>query len=274
MTDSIVVEQDEVVDIEGEELVSLEDINVDEIIDDNSDALEAEVDSKLPDKFKGKTIEEVADSYSNLEKEFGRKNNELGEQRKLIDQLLELKLEEKNSTSDKQDDKAQKVDVDSLLEDPDTVISDAVANNPLLKEMQDNLDASKRERELASFEDVHPDWQTVVGSDEFAKWVTESPVRTQLYNDANKNYKYDVAAELLTLYKGVQQAVVEGAKETKSQNAKRAMKDAVTEKGATGASTTKVYSRKQLMQLRLRDPAKYESMSDIIYKAYAEGRVR
>ena len=267
---TIVVEQEVVVD--NEEFVSLEDIAVDELEGSGATALEDEIVSNLPEKFKGKTAAEVAESYSNLEKEFGRKNNELGEQRKLIDQLLELKLEEKDITKDKH--VAPKVDVDSLLEDPDTVINDAVANSPLMKEVQNNLKQNDIAKARQGFEETHTDWQDIVNSDGFAKWVTDSPVRTDMYKNANTNFKYDVADEILTLYKDVQQATVAKAEDVKKANVNQAMKDAVTEKGAAPAKTTKVYSRKQLMDLRLRDPAKYESMSDIIYKAYAEGRVR
>jgi len=269
--DTIVVEQTTLTD--NEELVNLDDVVIDETRETPKE-LEKEVvnASSLPEKFQGKSVEEVAEVYSNLEKEFGRKNNELGEQRKLIDQLLELKLEEKSTPNDKQN--AQKVDVDSLLDDPDRVISDAVANNPVLKEMQENLVLSKREAELKGFEGVHPDWQTVIQTDEFAKWIKESPVREQLFNDANQNYKYDVATELFTLYKGVQGTVVEEAKEIRKKNAKQVMNNAATEKGTQTASTQKIYSRAQLMNFRLRDPEGYRAREQEFYQAYAEGRVR
>jgi len=274
MTDNIVVEQETIIENE-EGLVNLDEVTVDEVQDTPKDLIkEVEEDaSAIPDKFKGKSVEDIVESYSNLEKEFGRKNNELGEQRKLIDQLLELKLEEKSTTSEKLE--AQKVDVDTLLDDPDRVISDAVANNPLIKEVQENLKANAIKEAKDVFESKHSDWQDVVSSDSFAEWVTGSPIRTQMFKDANTNYKYDIADELLTLYKDIQGTVVKEAQETKEKNVKKVIKDAATEKGtSTGAKTKKVYSRKQLMELRLRDPSRYDAMSDEIYQAYAEGRVR
>ena len=44
----------------------------------------------VPDKFAGKSPEEIIESYQNLEKELGRKAQEVGELRKLSDSFLKL----------------------------------------------------------------------------------------------------------------------------------------------------------------------------------------
>ena len=46
----------------------------------------------LPSKFAGKSIEEVAESYENLEKELGRKQSEVGELRQLSDSFLQAEI--------------------------------------------------------------------------------------------------------------------------------------------------------------------------------------
>ena len=58
-----------------------------EITEDLSEAPEQEEEpqSELPTKFQGKSMAEVVSSYENLEKELGRKGQELGELRKLTD---------------------------------------------------------------------------------------------------------------------------------------------------------------------------------------------
>ena len=50
---------------------------------------EAEVESNVPSKFANKSTEEIIDSYTNLEKELGRKAQEVGELRKLSDSFLQ-----------------------------------------------------------------------------------------------------------------------------------------------------------------------------------------
>ena len=88
-----------------------------ETIPDATDNIEQDV----PDKFKGKSISDVIESYTQLESEYGRRNSEVGSLRKLTDQLLELgdKKQEKAATP------KEKVDVDTLLNDPDAAINAA-----------------------------------------------------------------------------------------------------------------------------------------------------
>ena len=47
---------------------------------------------ELPSKFKGKSITDIVSSYENLEKELGRKGQEIGELRQLTDQILKQQL--------------------------------------------------------------------------------------------------------------------------------------------------------------------------------------
>jgi hypothetical protein len=52
------------------------------------------------------------------------------------------------------------------------------------------------------------------------------------------------------------------------------MKAAAVETNGSGESSKKVYRRSDLIRLKIKDPARYESMQDEIYAAYTEGRVR
>lgn len=56
------------------------------------DASEATESSEIPSKFAGKSTEEIIDSYTNLEKELGRKAQEVGELRKLSDSFLQAEV--------------------------------------------------------------------------------------------------------------------------------------------------------------------------------------
>jgi len=44
--------------------------------------------------------------------------------------------------------------------------------------------------------------------------------------------------------------------------------------GGSGETTRKVYRRADLIRLKMRDPGKYDAMSDEIMAAYSEGRVK
>ena len=60
---------------------------------------EGEVAPVIPEKFKGKSYEDVVESYTQLERELGRKNNEVGELRHLADDFIRQQLSVDNSTT-------------------------------------------------------------------------------------------------------------------------------------------------------------------------------
>ena len=51
-----------------------------------------EQEESLPSKFQGKSMGDIVSSYENLEKELGRKGQEIGELRKLTDGILQQQL--------------------------------------------------------------------------------------------------------------------------------------------------------------------------------------
>ena len=67
-------------------------------------------EEKLPEKFRGKSVESIVSSYENLEKELGRKGQEIGELRQLTDNILKQQLATpKNETKKETNRKSQKL---------------------------------------------------------------------------------------------------------------------------------------------------------------------
>lgn len=234
------------------------------------DSLEEEiVTPDIPDKFKGKELTDVIKSYQELESAFGRKNNEVGELRRLTDELLQLKLNDKPKQEEK-----KSVDVDALLNEPDRVLNEAVSSNPEVRKLQEQLLQMQRNEAKKAFEAKHSDWQSIVPSPEFQSWLEASPIRARMFVEANSNYDYATGDELLTLFKETRSVKTEQGKEIREEKAKKAMKSATAEKGSSGAVKKKVYKRAELINLKLQNPAKYEAMLPEIESAYREGRVR
>lgn len=241
--------------------------------DDKGDEGDKDDDSgfKMPDKFAGKSAEEIAASYVELQSEYGRRNTEVGSLRKLTDQLLELKTD-----APKTDAAADKpvVDVDSLLNNPEDTINSAVDGNPRIKALEDKLVVADRAADLKVFEDAHPDWEAKMGTQEFATWVLESPVRQRLFTEANTNYDYVTGAELLDMYNLSKGDAVKDATDKRNTDARKAAKESVTESGGNGEPKGKPkFRREELIQLKLRNPQKYEAMKTQIMEAYADKRV-
>jgi hypothetical protein len=232
---------------------------------------------EIPEKYKGKSLDEIVRMHQEAEKLIGRQAQEVGEVRKLADSLLKQQLEAKH---DKQPEPAQEID---WFEDPQKAVHQAIESNPVLKQLQEQQAIQAQKVALETIEKSHPDFVSVAQSEDFQQWIASSKVRQRLYVDAN-NYDVDSALELLDNYKSLRglrqqkeetsKAADEALKKTDSEGRTKALKAAAVQQGGTGETGKPVYRRADLIRLRMQDPIRYESMADEILNAYAEGRVR
>lgn len=232
---------------------------------------------EVPEKYKNKSLDEIVRMHQEAEKLIGRQAQEVGEVRKLADSLLKQQLEAKH---DKQPEPAQEID---WFEDPQKAVNQAVENNPVLRQLQEQQAVQAQRAALDAIEKTHPDFVSVAQSEDFQQWIAGSKARQRLYNDAN-NYDVDSALELLDNYKSLRglkqqkeetsKAADQALKNTDSEARGKALKAAAVQQGGTGETGKPVYRRADLIRLRMQDPNRYESMADEILNAYAEGRVR
>lgn len=232
---------------------------------------------EVPEKYKGKSLDEIVRMHQEAEKLIGRQAQEVGESRKLLDQYIKQQLEQKHDT---QPSKAQEID---WFEDPAKAVNQAVENNPILKQLQEQQAQQAQLVAQQTIEKAHPDYLQVAASDDFAQWVQGSKIRMGLYAKAS-NFDVDSAMELLETYKSLRNIKTQKAEQTKAadeslkkaddENRSKALKTAAVQQGGTGESSKPIYRRADLIRLRMQDPSRYESMADDILQAYAEGRVR
>ena len=233
---------------------------------------------EVPEKYRGKSLDEIVKMHQEAEKLIGRQAQEVGESRKLLDEFIKHQLDSKKH--DTQPVKSQEID---WFEDPAKAVNQAVENNPILKQLQEQQAQQAQVVALQTIEKAHPDYLSVAQSEDFAQWIQGSKVRMQLFAKAN-NYDVDSALELLDTYKslkGVQKqkeevtkAADETLKKADEESRSKALKAAAVQQGGTGESTKPIYRREDLIRLRMQDPERYESMADDILLAYAERRVR
>lgn len=224
--------------------------------------------SDIPDKYRGKELSEIIKMHQEAEKLIGKQAQEVGEVRKLADELIK-----QNLTSKQQPTKEEEPEVD-FFENPQKAVQKTVDQHPdVIAARQAAMEFKKMQiqQKLAK---EHPDFAEIVQDQEFANWVKSSPVRIGLYAKADGEYDFDSANELLSTYKalrGVKAKQTEAAGEaTRKQNLKAAQVDV----GGTGESSKRVYRRADLIRLKMTDPARYEALSDEIMTAYSEGRVK
>jgi len=232
----------------------------------NADPDTGTPDDELPEKYRGKSIRDVVEMHQNLEKAYGRHNNELGELRQLTDQILKQQLE---STAPKAT--TTELDPDSLLENPTEALNKAIDSNPTLASIQAKLIARERAEQLSAFKKVHPDAEQLVNDPRFVAWIKESPTRMNLFAQADQNYDYELASELLNVYKQLEpNAGVE-----RTSTARRQMTSPSKNAGQQNAGAKKqVFRRADLMRLKAEDPDRYERLQPQILQAYQEGRVK
>ena len=222
---------------------------------------------KLPSKYEGKTIEEVVQMHQEAEKLIGRQAQEVGEVRKLADQLL------KQNLAAKQPEPPQEKEVD-FFEDPQKAIERAVANHPSVLAAQQaaaQMKAMQTQQQLAA---KHPDFTDVIRDGEFLEWVKASPIRLNMFALADSQYDFAAADELLSTFKQIRSVKAKETVETGQKSLNKNLQAAAVDVGGTGESSKKVYRRADLIRLKMTDPARYEALSDEIMTAYSEGRVK
>ena len=225
---------------------------------------------KIPEKYAGKSLEEIVQMHQEAEKLIGRQAQEVGEVRKLADQLLKQQL------SNKQPELPQKQEENELdfFEDPKTAIQKAVAQHPDVLAAKQAAMQLKQIQTQAALLKKHPDFTQVIQDPEFSGWVKASPIRLNMFAMADAQYDFAAADELISTFKQLKTVkaaqTVEAAKQARSTD----MKAAAVDVSGTGESSKKVYRRADLIRLRMSDPDRYNALQDEIMAAYAEGRVK
>lgn len=228
---------------------------------ENAQTIQAVED--LPEKFKDKSIDDVVTMYSNLEKELGRKGQEIGDLRQLTDTLLQRDLESPKEVKESEPEP-------DFYDDPQKAIDKAIEKR--LAPLNKRLASNDKDNFFVELHKSIPKYEDIVKDTKFQTWVQTSPYRMKMFGEAD-NYNLDAANELFSTWELTQPSTEESVEDTSKQR-KAKLKDASTEVGSTGSARKKVFRRLDLINLKLNDPAKYASMEPEIRQAYTDGRVR
>ena len=221
----------------------------------------------VPSKYKGKSIDDVIKMHQEAEKLIGKQAQEVGEVRKLADDLIKQTLSKPTAPTEVEPE------ID-FFEDPKKAVSKTLEQHPDILAARQATQEMKKMQIQHRLATEHPDFQNIVQDSGFAEWVKQSPVRLQLYAKADSEYDFDSANELLSTYKALkgiqkQQQVEQAKKVTESS-----LKAAAVDTGGTGETSKRVYRRADLIRLRMTDPERYNALENEIMAAYAEGRVK
>lgn len=226
--------------------------------------------STVPEKYQGKSLEEVVQMHQEAEKLLGRQSGEVGELRKVVDDYISNQTiaQAPQQTVEPEDD------IDYFT-DPQGAVNRAIENHPKIREAQQYTEQYKKQSSLATLQAKHPDMQTILGDPKFAEWIKASKIRTQLFVAADQQYDADAADELFTLWKE-RKVVAQQTADVEKQARKQTLKAASTgnARGSSQGTRKKVYRRADIIKLMRTDPDRYTALADEIMAAYAEGRVK
>ena len=222
----------------------------------------------IPDKYRGKQLSDIIKMHQEAEKLIGKQAQEVGEVRKLADELIKQNLAGKP-----QPIKEEEPEVD-FFENPQAAVRKTVDTHPDVLAARQAAQEFKKMQIQSKLAQEHPDFGQIVQDSDFVNWVKSSPVRIGLYAKADGEYDFDSANELLTTYKQLKGVKAKATSDAGETQRKSNLKAASVDVGGTGESGKRVYRRADLIRLKMTDPNRYDALSDEIMAAYAEGRVK
>ena len=191
---------------------------------------ETEQLSDIPNFYRDKSLEDVIKMHQEANKLIDRQGKEVGEIRKLADELIK-----QNLSSNKQSIKEEAPEVD-FFENPKEAIRQTVDNHPDVVAGRQAAHDFKRMQIQQKLVQEHPDYGQVASDPDFANWVKSSPVRINLFAKADGEFDYDSANELLTTYKQLRGVKAKQTSDAGEATRKTNLKAAGVDIGGRGES--------------------------------------
>ena len=236
----------------------------------------------IPEKYRGKSLADIIEMHKNAESELGRKNNEIGLVRKLADELIGVRALELKAR-DNQQEAPKPLTADRLLDNPEEAITSVVKREA--HQRTENLERTVKTLEadlmVERFEKKHPGFTQTMNSPEFGEFVKGSNFRRKLAIAAAEG-DFDAADELFSMYEEVAKAPTDqGKQQSQGADVEAARKASLAKSGGSSASGVvpsgngkKVWSRSELIEMRIKRPEEFDMRQEEILEAYREKRVR
>ena len=231
----------------------------------------APAEEDIPDKYRGKSIRDVVAMHQEAEKLIGKQGSEVGELRQVFDEYIKGQLSNQNHAPVEEEEELD------FFEDPRAAVSKAIETHPDVLAARQAAVVSQRKESIQTLQAKHPDMEQVLGNPEFLNWSRATPTRRALFAQADKQYDFDAADELISNFKALHatsQQTLEGEKVARREAVKSVSTGSASGTSASTDSRKKIYRRADIIKLIKTDPRRYEQMSPELELAYREGRVR
>jgi hypothetical protein len=248
----------------------------------------------VPEKYRGKTAEELLKIVQDQESYIGRQGQELGDMRNQVGTLRGL-VDKSLALRDTGDIGRTESFSEEDLSDDDFITTprDAVSKTVKRETHQTNQRVARLEQQAAAidFARRHPTAEQDIEDPAFVQFVQKSQVRTRLaakaFGDMD-NVDFDSAEELWELYEDYKDLTGASQAETTSETETASLPEAASQpvqqppqmittgsSGDQGASTKPIYSQAALNRLQNDNPDLYwaDDTQAKINEARREGRV-
>lgn len=271
-----VVDDDDVVVNEGEVISDITKSETEVVPTPN----EEKKASALPEKYSGKTIEDLVRMHQEAEKLIGKQGSELGELRKTHDDFIKASLERQVTNNAPATTSAQAEEEMDFFADPKGTIEKIIEQHPKLRDTEQHYQMLRQERAVEKLKAKFPGFNEIIKEDSFREFCLATPVRQRLAVAADQHGDVEAADELLTLYtqlhpKQEPTKPAPAARRSRPEDMQALPHGAVAAEAPPSANTgKKIYRRADLIKLMQTDPDRYEALQSEIMAAYAENRVR
>ena len=239
-------------------------------------APEPEPKSELPEKYRGKTAEEIAEMHINAEKRLGQLQNEVGSLRGLVTDLSSIQRKPQEPETTEQVEVSRDEFLDNPTEAMNKVLSHELGKRDKLSEQE------AAERQLAlEVNALQTQWDvdSIVSTEEFHKFASRTPSRQQDLMVAAQGEGLEQVRAARRLLEDYDDFVSEQkARESseKKESPVETAKRVATERGGANAPISgkpKIYES-DVIDLINSDPMKYRSPSfqRELHDAIKEGR--
>ena len=227
----------------------------------------------IPEKYAGKSLEDVIEMHQNAERVLGKQGMEVGEQRKIIQSLTAAQQQVTETAPPIEEPIPFE---EQFYADPANAVNSAIERHPDVLIAKETRAKQNQALQSAQLQSAHPDFETVVQNQSFQDWIGGSKIRQDLFRAAD-SYDFEAANELLSTWKQINASdTTAKAKAAEKVKREKVLRKTSSESRSSGDSVggKKVYRRADLINLQVTDPRRYEALADEIQEAYTEGRVK
>lgn len=221
---------------------------------------------KIPEKFQGKSAEELVDMYTNLESAYSKQGNELGEYRSYVHDLLKSQVAADTTP------KSEPQPEPDWEYEPDKAAGQLVEKE--VGKVDNRVDQLEKRLALKDFESKYPNYQKDSSSPEFLEWAQSSPYRNNLLQKNLNGIDFDAASELLDSWAERQELLNQSKDGEKADRQEQLKKASMEKSSSAGGSRKRMWTSREIIDMRKFHPDEYNKHKDEISRAYDEGRVR